>query len=92
MTMVVCFRIGGVEHCFTIPTVEFPLGGHRPGPGPVNYPPFLHDATVVASLNAAINKVSDAGVRNALQTGIKAAVEALKKRGGEYVSSIRLES
>ena len=89
--MIICFRIGSVEHCFTIPVVEIPVTPHRPGPGPVNYPPFIYDATLVASINAAINKVSDAGVRSALQGGINAAVQALKARAGNYVSSISLE-
>lgn len=88
--MKICFRIGGQEHCYDIPVVEIPVPVYRPGPGPINYPPFLYDATLVASIEAVANKVTDAGVRNALQSGILAAVKALKARGGDHVSRVEL--
>ena len=88
--MIICFRFGGVEHCYDIPIIEFPFPPHRPGPGPVNYPAFLHDATVLAAVNAAVAKVSDKGVQEALRAGLNSAVQALKKRGGEQVGSVSL--
>jgi hypothetical protein len=89
--MIICFRIGGQEHCYDIPVFEIPLIPYRPGPGPINYPAFIYDASVVALSHAAAAKVADERVRGALQDGIKAAVEALKKRGGEHISRISLE-
>jgi hypothetical protein len=86
VNMVICIRIGGVTHCYDIPIVLWPLGPHKPGPGPVNYPQLFRDATIVASLKSAADQVSDAGVKAALEGGIKAAVGALQKRGGEHVS------
>jgi hypothetical protein len=89
--MIICFRIGNQEHCFTIPVVKLPVIPWRPGPGPVNYPAFLHDATVVASLHDAVQNVADEGVRSALQAGINNAVQALKSRGSAYATKIGLE-
>jgi len=86
--MVICFRIGSVEHCYDIPVIEIPLPVHRPGPGPINYPPFIYDAVVLASVNAAAAKLTDGGVRSALEGGLHAALQALKKRAGEHVSKI----
>jgi hypothetical protein len=85
--MIICFKLGGQEHCYDIPVIEIPLGPHRPGPGPVNYPQLLRDATILASLQAAAQHVSDAGVRDAVHSGIKTAVEALQRRGGAHISA-----
>lgn len=87
--MIICFRIGGKEHCYNIPVVEIPVPVYQHGPGPVNYPALLYDATLLASVEAAAKKVTDPGVRNALQSGINAAMQALKGRGGENVSNVR---
>jgi hypothetical protein len=89
--MRICFRIGGVEHCYNIPIIEYPILVFKPGPGPVNYPAFLHDATVVAGINAAISKISDKNVQEAIRGGVNSAVQALQKRGGAHVGSIALE-
>jgi hypothetical protein len=89
--MTICFRIGNQEHCFTIPVVLFPVSPWRPGPGPVNYPAFLHDATIVGSFHEALPKVADESVRKALQVGVNNAMQALKTRGGDYVAKISLE-
>ena len=89
--MTICFRIGNIEHCFTIPVVKLPVVPWRPGPGPVNYPAFLHDATLVASLHDAVQNVADESVRSALQAGVNNAVQALKSRGGAYATKIGLE-
>ncbi len=83
--MTICFRIGGQEHCYEIPTLEIPLQHFKVGPGPVNYPALLHDVTLLASLQAAADKVSDAKVREGVHGGIKTALQALQKRGGEHV-------
>lgn len=89
--MEICFRIGGQTHCYVIPVVEAPIGIVRPGPGPINYSELVQDALLIASLQATANRVSDDGVRSALQGGIGAAMEALRARGGEHVS-LRPES
>jgi hypothetical protein len=89
--MIICFRFAGVEHCYNIPIIEIPVPIFRPGPGPVNYPAFLHDATVVAGINAAIGKISDKTVQEALRGGVNSAIQALQKRGGEHVGKISLQ-
>jgi hypothetical protein len=87
MSMEICFRIGDAEHCYAVPVVEMRLSPHLPGIGPKNFPQLLRDATILASLQAA-NQVSDDGARNALHSGIDAAVRALKIRGGSFVSIV----
>lgn len=89
--MIICFRIGGQEHSYEIPAVEIPLPVYRPVARDVNYAAFFYDAILVASLEAATKKVTDAGVRNALQGGINAAKMALKARGGAHVTNIKTE-
>ena len=84
--MKICIKIGGVVHCYPIPVIEFPVTFHPPVPGPVNYPPLLQDAVVLSSLQAGALKVSDEGVRSALQRGVVAATQALQKRAGEHVT------
>jgi len=87
--MRICFRFGGAEHCYEIPIFEIPIPIPHVVP-PVNYPTFLYDATVLASVNAAVAKISDKGVQEALRGGLNSAVQALKKRGGEHVGSVTL--
>jgi hypothetical protein len=88
--MVICFQFGGQQHCFTIPTLEVPIVVHKPGPGPVNYPPFLADAVIVASLQALAQKISDTHVRQAAERGLSSAIEAMQKHIGSEVT-IRTE-
>lgn len=89
--MRICFKIGPVEHCYNIPVIEYPIQIIKVGPGPVNFPQLLHDATLVASISAAIAKVSDQGVQKALQSGVASAVQALQKRGGAHITNVSLE-
>jgi len=86
----ICFRIGAVEHCYYIPIFVFPITFHKPGPGPVNYPAFILDATVIASIHEAAQHVSDERVRVALQGGVEAAMSALKERAGDH-AEVHLE-
>jgi hypothetical protein len=86
ISMVIHFSAGGKEHAYLVPFYEFPINIHRPGPGPVNMPQLLADASLLASVEHAANRLSDAGVRDALRIGITAAVEALSKRGGTRIS------
>lgn len=84
--MLICIRIGGVTHCYEIPVILWPIGPYKPGPGPVNFPELFRDATIVASLKSLVGHVSDAGVKAALENGVRAAVGALQKRGGEHIT------
>jgi hypothetical protein len=88
--MRICFRFGNIEHCYDIPVIELAIPFHIPGSGPVNYPALLHDATVLASVNAAIRKISDRGVQEALHAGVNSAVLALQERGGAHVGRVSL--
>jgi hypothetical protein len=46
-----CIKYGGTVHCLVIPLLEWPFRVPTPGPGPINYPLFLQDVTIVASLD-----------------------------------------
>lgn len=82
--MVICFRIGGVEHCFYLPILEWPPWGPV-GPGPINYPALIRDATLVATMHQLAGKVEDKGAREALLAGARNALQAVQARGGEHV-------
>ena len=82
--MEISFTIGGIRHCFFIPIYQIPIHIPKPGPGPVNFPQFLVDASLIGSIHEAAGKVSDEGVRSALQKGVDAAMAALKERAGEH--------
>ena len=84
--MEICFTINGIRHCYVLPELVVPIVPYRPGPGPVNYPELLRDATLLVSLRVAVNQVSDAKVRSALHSGMNEAMEALQARGGDHVS------
>ena len=83
--MEICITYGGKKHCHVIPIIEYPIVFKIPGIGPINYPAFLVDATIVASLQSAISKVSDDKVKAALNGGIAAAVKAMQAHAGEGV-------
>jgi hypothetical protein len=84
--MEICLKIGDRLHCYVIPVIEFPVTIHRPGPGPVNFPQLFQDATILASLQAAAQKLSDTSVRETVESGVKTALQALQKRAGDYAS------
>jgi len=84
--MIIHFPVAGVEHKYLVPIYEFTFKIPHPGPGPVNFPQFLADASLLASLEDATHKISDGGVRDAVRRGIVAAVDALEKRAGVRVS------
>lgn len=83
--MIICFRVGGVEHCYYLPVPEWPPWRPWPGPGPINIPWVIQDATLVATVKQAALRVQEEEVRNALLAGVKNAVAALQARAGEHV-------
>lgn len=89
--MEICIRIGGTRHCFWLPIYEYPIVLHK-GPGPVNYEALIHDATLVATIQNAANKVSDPKVSGALHNGVQAAVKAMQAHAGEGVEIRATES
>jgi hypothetical protein len=84
--MEVCFSINGVRHCFVLPVMEFPVSWGRPGPGPVNYPPFIQDAIILASLEVAIERLGEGAVRDSARQGIRQALDVLQSRAAEGVA------
>jgi hypothetical protein len=82
--MEICITIGGTRHCFWIPIYEYPVI-IRKGPGPVNYEALVQDATLVATIYSAANKVSDAKAKAALQSGVESAVKAMQAHAGAGV-------
>jgi hypothetical protein len=88
--MEICFTYGGRMHCFYVPVLVAPLFPPKPPGG--NYPNFLSDAFVVASLQSMTKHVADASVRQALESGITAAVGALQKHIGSDVTIRQVEA
>jgi len=84
--MEVCFRYGGREHCFVVPVVEVPIKWPHPGPGPVNYPQFLQDAMIVAAIQDLATLAGDEHLREALNRGVAAGVEAMQRHVGPDVT------
>lgn len=84
--MVICITFGGVKHCFNLPIYEVPIVFPKIGPGPINYPAFLADATIVTSLQALAKKIADPKVREAAERGHSAAIEAMQKHYGSEVT------
>ena len=78
--MVIC--IDG--HCYEVVVIDhWPPPWH--GPGPINYQQLLQDASLVASIESMSKKAADDGVRDALQGGIDAAIEAMQNRAADGV-------
>jgi hypothetical protein len=84
MGFMLCIFYGGKMHCHPIPIYEIPITLLH-GPGPINYQPLIHDLTLVASIQAAANKVQDKKVGAALSQGIQEAVKAIQAHAGEGI-------
>jgi hypothetical protein len=84
--MEICINYGGKMHCHFVPELELPVRWVRPGPGPIDYPPFFQDAVLLNSVRAAARHVSDDGVRQALERGCSAALKAMQERAGADVT------
>ncbi|MFP5229667.1 MAG: hypothetical protein ACLGXA_18795 [Acidobacteriota bacterium] len=83
--MRICIKIGDRTWCFWIPILLYPL--HPPKPDPEKeYGELIHDATILASVHAAAKQLSDAGVREALNSGVTSAVAVAQKKAGANVS------
>jgi hypothetical protein len=72
--MVICFG----DHCFEVVVVQLPILPPHPG-GPINYPWFLRDATVLASIEAATTEIDKSEVREELLKGIALAKQAVQR-------------
>ena len=78
--MVICFN----GHCYEVPEVQWAF--RRPGGvGPVNYPQFLGDATILASLQTAAALVAKDPVRDRLMSGIAEAIGEMSRLAGNDV-------
>ena len=82
--MWICITLGGKQTCFDVPKYLIPIVPPHRVPDPRGYTELFQDASVIASLQASLSQVSDAGVRGALQEGIHAATRALQSRAGEH--------
>lgn len=83
--MQICIRYGGTIHCHSVPVLQVPVGWHKPGPGPQNYPQFLQDAIIWNSVKAMVQNVSDRNVRQALETGLSQGLKAMQQHAGADV-------
>ena len=86
--MEIQINYGGLTHTHLVPIIILPLGPKQPPTNPHNYPPFLEDAVIVASLQYAAQQVADDGVRAALNEGFLAAVQAMQERAGPDVKIV----
>lgn len=84
--MEICFKINGRVHCFWIPVIELPVFKFRTGPGPVNIPALLHDASILASVMHAAESANDERVRASIRKAAASGFESLKAAAGEDVS------
>jgi hypothetical protein len=72
-------------HCFYVPVLVVPW--HVPkGPLPNNYPAFLSDAVLIASLQSMAKNVTDTKVREAEEKGISAGLAAIQHHIGSEVT------
>lgn len=84
--MEICFTINGVRHCYFIPILAWPIQWWKPGPGPVNYPPFIQDVFLLGSVREVLGNLGDNSVRTVALRGIDQALEAVQKHAGGHVS------
>jgi hypothetical protein len=77
--MVICFD----GHCFEVVVISW--WPPKPGPGPINYPALMYDATLVASMEAAAHNTHKDDVTKALLQGISAAKQAMQQHAGKGV-------
>ena len=84
--MEICFNYGGMRHCFYLPVIEIPVVWGRPGPGPINYPAFIQDMIVLASVSNVVKQIGDENVRKMLQDGISNGLKAAQKHAGTDVT------
>ncbi len=83
--MWICITLAdGEQHCWEVPLYLIPIPPPHHVPDPRGYTQLFQDASVIASLQAALNHVSDASVRGALHEGIQKATRALQTRAGEH--------
>lgn len=82
--MVICFKIGLVEHCYYLPVVAWPPWT-PPGPPINNYPAFIRDVTLVATAQNLATHIEDGAVREALLGGVREALGLAQERGGGSV-------
>jgi hypothetical protein len=83
--MRICIKLGDRTLCFNIPVLLYPLHPVKPGPEK-DYGELIHDVTILASVHAAANQLSDAGVREALTSGVAQAAAAAQKKAGAGVT------
>jgi hypothetical protein len=83
--MNMCITIDGKTHSYEIAHVTLPIAAYHHRPGPINIPFILREATVLASVQAAADSLSDDGVRGVLHDGINAAWRTLQERAGAHI-------
>ncbi|SHK13973.1 hypothetical protein SAMN05444159_2525 [Bradyrhizobium lablabi] len=84
--MEICINYGGMRHCFLVPIVELPVSWGRPGPGPINYPAFMQDVIILASVSNTAKHIGDENVRNLVHEGVSAALRAVQEHAGADVT------
>jgi hypothetical protein len=84
--MRICLKIGDRVLCFWIPVIFYPLHPPKPDPEMKDYAELINDATILSSVRAAANQLSDAKVREALHGGLNSALAAAQKRAGANVT------
>ena len=84
------FIIDGKVVYYQVPDFHIVLHTHvnpqPPTAKATEYSGLIEDASIIASVNEVAKNVSDAGARDAMHSGVKAAIQALQKRAGKSVT------
>lgn len=65
--MRICFTINGRTYCFTVPIIAYPIHPPKPDPEHKDYEGLISDATILGSIRAAANQLSDAAAKETLR-------------------------
>lgn len=84
--MRICFTFNGRTYCFTVPIIRYPIDPPKPDPELGDYAELISDATILASVRAAANQLSDGAARETVNVSLKRALEAVQNRAGSHVA------
>ncbi|HEY1809095.1 MAG TPA: hypothetical protein VGG42_11070 [Acidobacteriaceae bacterium] len=84
--MRICFTINGRTYCFTVPIIAYPIHPPKPDPEHKDYEGLISDATILGSIRAAANQLSNAAAKETLNASLSRALEGVQKQAGSHVA------
>ena len=84
--MRICFTFNGRTFCFTVPIILYPIDPPKPDPELKDYAGLLSDVTILGSVKAAANQLSEPAAKEAIHASLNRALEAVQKRAGAHVA------